>query len=198
MRVDSIEFVLLNMYMPCDMGYANHDLFECIDVLNEVSDICNKTAFQYFVLGVILMQTYQGILPIQELSVHLLIMHKLFYVLMPNVFQYTSKSNGCKSTIDHFMVTLSLINYHVPLCLDMEIYVSYHETFDHKCKTNVAWHKCIEVHIENNDYVSCVDYQCEIHTVFISDLYNTIVNSCIIASDMCSLKAGVKEQICTA
>ena len=26
-RVDSIEFVLLNMHMPCDKGYANHDMF---------------------------------------------------------------------------------------------------------------------------------------------------------------------------
>ena len=41
--VDSIVFVLLNTYMSCDRGYANHDLFEYIDVLN-VSDICNKTA----------------------------------------------------------------------------------------------------------------------------------------------------------
>ena len=49
--VDGIEFVLFNMYMPCDKGYANHDLFEYIDVLNEASDICNKTASQYFILG---------------------------------------------------------------------------------------------------------------------------------------------------
>ena len=38
--------------MPCDNGYANHDLFEYIDVLNEVNDICNKTASEYFVLDV--------------------------------------------------------------------------------------------------------------------------------------------------
>ena len=49
--VHGIVFVSFNMYMPCDKGYANHDLFEYIDVLNEVSDICNKTASQYFVLG---------------------------------------------------------------------------------------------------------------------------------------------------
>ena len=54
------------------------------------------------------------------------------------------KSNGCKSTVDHIMVTLnlreSIIKYesvfmnsdfsdHVPLCLEMQIDVSYHETF---------------------------------------------------------------------
>ena len=33
---DSIEFVLLYTYMPCDKDYANHDLFEYIDVLNGV------------------------------------------------------------------------------------------------------------------------------------------------------------------
>ena len=49
--IDSIEFVLFNTYMPCDKDYANHDLFEYIDALDEVSDICNKTASQYFVLG---------------------------------------------------------------------------------------------------------------------------------------------------
>ena len=25
--VDDIEFVLFNMYMPCDKGYANHEFF---------------------------------------------------------------------------------------------------------------------------------------------------------------------------
>ena len=25
--IDSIECVLLNMYMPCDKDYANHDVF---------------------------------------------------------------------------------------------------------------------------------------------------------------------------
>ena len=47
--IESIETVLFNMHIPCDKGYANHDLFECIDVLNEVSDIYNKTTSQYFV-----------------------------------------------------------------------------------------------------------------------------------------------------
>ena len=28
--VDSIEFVLFNMYMPCDKGYTNHDLSQYI------------------------------------------------------------------------------------------------------------------------------------------------------------------------
>ena len=39
--------------------------------------------------------------------------------------------------------------YHVPLCLEMEIYVPYHETFERKCKTNVAWHNCTEVHVKH-------------------------------------------------
>ena len=48
-----------------------------------------------------------------------------------------------------------------------------HETSERKCKTNAAWHKCTQVHIEkykhksdkltscidfNHDAVSCVDY----------------------------------------
>ena len=55
--VDSIEFVLFNTYMPCDKGYANHDLFEYIDVLNGVSDICNKTASNILYWAVTLTQT---------------------------------------------------------------------------------------------------------------------------------------------
>ena len=54
-------------------------------------------------------------------------------------YTYCSKSNGCKSTIDHFMVTQnlreSIIKYesvfmnsdfsdHVPICLEMQIDVS--------------------------------------------------------------------------
>ena len=56
----------------------------------------------------------------------------------------------------------------------MQINLSYHETFERKYKTNVAWYKCTEVHIQNykheldkliscidfnHDAVSCVDYQ---------------------------------------
>ena len=37
--------------MPCDNSYANHYLVEYIHVFNEVSDICNKSASQYVVLG---------------------------------------------------------------------------------------------------------------------------------------------------
>ena len=111
-------------------------------------------------------------------------------------YTYCSKSNGCKSTIYHFMVTQnlreSIIKYesvfmnsdfsdHVPICLEMQIDVSYHESFEHKCKTNVALHKYTEVHIENykceldkliscidfnHDVVSCVNYQCKMQTGF--------------------------------
>ena len=37
--------------MPCDMGYANHDLFEYVNVLSDMRDICNKAASEYVVLG---------------------------------------------------------------------------------------------------------------------------------------------------
>ena len=97
---------------------------------------------------------------------------------------------------------------HVLLFLEMQIYMSYHESFERKYKTNVAWHKCTEVYIENYkhyldkliscidfrlDAVSCVDYQCIMHTGFLSDLYNNIVNSCIVATDMCLPKKDVKK-----
>ena len=83
-----------------------------------------------------------------------------------------------------------------------------HETSERKCKTNAAWHKCTQVHIEkykhksdkltlcidfNHDAVSCVDYQCKMHTGFFSDLYNTVVNSCIVVSDMCLPKTCAKK-----
>ena len=70
---------------------------------------------------------------------------------------------------------------HVPLCLEMEIYVLYYETFERKCKTNVAWQTCTEVHTDNykreldtfiscidfnHGVVSCVDYHCKVHTFF--------------------------------
>ena len=225
--VDGIEFVLFNMYMPCDKGYANHDFFEYIDVLNDLSDICNKTASQYFVLGGDFNTDLTRDTP-QTRALHSFVNNEQMFLCIDaecsNIpYTYCSKSNGCKSTIDHFMVIQnlheSIIKYesvfmksdfsdHVPICLDMQIDVSYHESFERKCKTNVAWHKCTEVHIENykceldklilcidfnHDAVSCVDYQCKRHTGFFSDLYNTVVNSCIVASDMCLPKTGAKK-----
>ena len=58
-KVDTIECISKRLCavkvtvenIECDNGYANHDLFEYVDVLNEVSDICNKTAAQHFALG---------------------------------------------------------------------------------------------------------------------------------------------------
>ena len=55
--VDGIEFVLFNMYMPCDKGYANHDLFEYIDVLNEVSVFVTKLHHNILYWVVTLAQT---------------------------------------------------------------------------------------------------------------------------------------------
>ena len=50
--IDSIEFALFNMYKLCNKGYANHNLFEYLDVHNEVSDSCNNIYLsRYFVLG---------------------------------------------------------------------------------------------------------------------------------------------------
>ena len=49
----------------------------------------------------------------------------------------------------------------------------------------------MEVHIENYKslynvliiiMMLLVDYQCKMHTGFFSDLHNTVVNSCIVAS----------------
>ena len=55
--VGRIEFVLFIMYLPGDNGYVSHDLVEYV-VLIGGSDICNKSASQYFVFGVLLKQTY--------------------------------------------------------------------------------------------------------------------------------------------
>ena len=160
MTEDSIEFVLFNTYMSCDKGYANHDLFEYIDVLNEVSDICNKTASQYFVLGVDFNTNLTRDTP-QTRALHSFLNNEKFFLCINaessnTPYTYCSKSNGCKSTIDHFIVTQNLcesvVKYesvfmnsdfsdHVPLCLEIQIDVSYHETFEPKCKINVAWHK---------------------------------------------------------
>ena len=38
---------------------------------------------------------------------------------------------------------------HVPLRFEMEIEVSYQEHMKEKLQSNVAWHKCTEVHSEN-------------------------------------------------
>ena len=68
-------------------------------------------------------------------------------------YTYCSKTGGCKSTIYNFMVTQNLresitkydsvfmnsdVSGDVPLCLEMEIDVSYQETFERRCKMNVA------------------------------------------------------------
>ena len=72
-------------------------------------------------------------------------------------------------------------------------------------KTNVAWQTCTEDHIKKPEFdkliscidfihgvVSCFDYRCKMHP-FLSDLFNTVGNSCIIASDICLPKTGVKK-----
>ena len=102
--VDSIEFAWFSMYMPCDKGYTNHGLFEYIDLMKRVKYV---TKLHLNILyGVILTQSYHGILSRQELSVHLLIMNKCFLCIDVECFNipytYCSKSNGCKSTIYHF------------------------------------------------------------------------------------------------
>ena len=144
---------------------------------------------------VTLTQTYLGILPRQEFSDYLLIMNKCFYVLMPNVLIYLIHT-AQRASQQNFMVTQnlreSIIKYesvfinsdfsdHIPLCLELQIDFSCHKTSARKCKTNVTRHKCTEIHSETYkreldksisciaffyDAVSCVDYQCNMHTGF--------------------------------
>ena len=86
--VDGIEFVLFNMYMPCDKGYGNHDLFEYTDVLNEVNDMFNKTASQYVVLDGDFSAYLTRDTP-QTRALHSFVNNEIFvYVLMPNVLIY--------------------------------------------------------------------------------------------------------------
>ena len=87
----------------------------------------------------------------------------------------------------------------------MQIDVSYHETSERK--TNVAWHKCTEAHIENykhkldkliscidfnHDAVSCVDSPKNIKCTQVFSL--TCIVMCTIVSDMCLPKTGVKKR----
>ena len=153
--VDGIEFVLFSTYNSCDKGYANHDLFEYIHFLNEVSDVCNKAASQYFVLGGDFNTNLIRDTP-QTRDLRSFVKNEQMFLCIDaecsNIpYTYCSTSNGCKSTIYNFMVTQNLREsifkyesvfmnsdffYHVPLCLEMQVDVSYHETFELKCKTS--------------------------------------------------------------
>ena len=202
-KVDGIEFALFNMYIPCDKGYANYDLFEYIDVLNEVTDICNKTASQYFVLGDDFHTDLTRGTP-QTRALHSFVNNEQMLLCIDaecsNIpYTYCSKSNGCKSAIVHCMVTQnlreSIIKYesvfmnsdfsdHVPFCLEMQIDLSYHESFERKCKTNVAWHKCTEVDIENykrelDKLISCINFKHDALVVWITNVKCTKVFSLI-------------------
>ena len=87
--INSIEFVLFNMHMPRDKVYGNHDLFKYIDVLNEVSDIYNKTASQYVVLGDDRnIDLSRDTLQTRDLRSFDNNEQMFFYVFMPNILIY--------------------------------------------------------------------------------------------------------------
>ena len=113
-----------------------------------MSDICNKIASQYFVLGGDFNTDLTRDTP-QTRALHSFVNNEQMFLCIDadccNIpYTYCSKSNGCRSTIYHFMVTHnlreSIIKYesvfmnsicsdHVPICLEMQIDMSYHESF---------------------------------------------------------------------
>ena len=49
--INTFEFLLFPVYMPCDEQRAGANLNEFIDVLNEIHSICLNSECQFFVIG---------------------------------------------------------------------------------------------------------------------------------------------------
>ena len=45
-KIHELEFILFNVYMPCDKGAGNPDMQDYNNVLDEISDICNTSSTQ--------------------------------------------------------------------------------------------------------------------------------------------------------
>ena len=139
--------------MPCDKDYANHDVFEYVEVLNEVSDICNKTASQHFVLGGDFNTDLTRDTP--QTRAICSCVKKLTNVLCIDTecsnihYTYCSNRNGCKSTIDHSTVTTNLrdsINKYESVFMNSDFLLMFHYALS--CKQMCHIMKCLNVNVK--------------------------------------------------
>ena len=88
---------------------------------------------------------------------------------------------------------------HIPLKLTLNIDVESLKTVERNFRPCVAWHKCNDIHLSNyrdkldmillksvnpnHDALRCMNKNCTEHTLFISELYNSVIKACIEASE---------------
>jgi exonuclease III len=110
------DFILCNIYMPCDTVYDHVNIQEFNDVLDEVSRICHTCDSNHIIIGGDFNTDLTRInsAHTQNLKPYLA-NENLKYCddsMCCNVdYTYTSKINGVQSTLDHFLVSENLFTW---------------------------------------------------------------------------------------
>ena len=171
--IENIRILLVNVYMPSSDNREALD--EYIDILQEISDLCIKTATQHIILGGDWNADLNRNDGRTKLFKDFMSQENLFNPLeleIANV-QYTFSrpreggGHPITSTIDHFLISQNLIKAvncyeartlynncsdHVPLIMSLDIDIEYHKTYEREYKPSVAWHRCND---NNLEYYQC-------------------------------------------
>ena len=212
---DNSSMLLFNIYMPYDTRRPGEELDEYCEILAEVKDIIAK----YSPTDVIIGGDFNTDLTrnnFQSRALESFVANEnLHFCINDNIANvpYTYSLNDNYSTIDHFIVSDSLVNNilrydtmfipnnfsdHLPLFLEIELELSYIQLPKVTMSSKTSWSKCSDeciqlykkdienelLHIKfDQDAISCNNLQCQNHSDYIEYLYNCIIEICIKSSD---------------
>ena len=217
LNIDSCDYLLCNIYMPTDTTYDKSNLEEFSSVLNDIMCVSCTSNIDHIIVGGDFNTDY-----LRTTSLHTI---NLISFMEQNAFvccdispqynvSYTFESDidGARSHIDHFMVTVNLVESvtkcsvlhdalnlsdHAGLLVEMSINTEFCST-EPPNKHKRLWQMATSDQI--NEYKSKLDYNlnnvsvpysaegckldnCNIHQSNIDVFHNDIINACINASD---------------
>ena len=210
---ESDSLLLINVYMPCDTEYDQSNCEVFMDVLCEVSNVIVKEDVDFVIVGG---DFNTDMTRSRSLHVNILqsFIEREFLTMVDNEmadYTYESLTNGCRSMIDHFLVSENLsssvcdvsikhdvdnISDHSILSLsvnlekiDLMINVENEAKLlwsrasdeDIKCYKACLDEELSKIQLDQNAF-NCTEPFCQDHNASLELFHNAIVKACLLAS----------------
>ena len=221
--VDSMNILLITVYMPWDEQREGDNLDEFKEVLGYIQSVCLACNAQYVIIGGDLNCDITRDVP----QTHALLGFadsENFNLVVNNSKSTVTYTHESFSTIDHFMVTPNLsdfilkyetletvINFsdHIPIIMHMDIDIEYLQTVKRSTSPSVSWIKCTEEHLSRYqceidkeidkieldfEVFTCSDTKCTMHSEQINSWYNEVVKILKDAADRTLPMTGNKDK----
>ena len=225
-NIFSYDILLINVYLPCDTGSVHGENLDYTDVLDEIEMLVMSSEVDNIIIAGDFNADINRNNAQSKALTSFCTNENLFMCINNNnnsvPFTYTSNF-GCKSTIDHFIITPNLKDYinryetfsihnnfsdHEPLYLELKICTDYVDVPKVSAVAKIDWDNCTNTDIEGykrdidmkllkvnikSEVFKCNNLKCNLHVTELNDIYEKVVLICD-ESSLRNLPNGCKKR----